>query len=114
MISWILSPLGKLLSGGLITTIVIGAVVLWHKSEYVSRAELNQWKQYASDLDQVYSKREIILMEYLEAQGVAERILSEMEKEANALYKQDSTSDGPVVLDLDDARKLREFLEKHR
>jgi len=73
MLGWIFSPIGKIVGGGLIAAVVAGALMLWHKSEYVSRAELDQWKQYSADLAAVYAKREIIVEKYKQEKEEAEQ-----------------------------------------
>lgn len=111
--TWLLgiftSTIGRyLIAGGVAAVVALGFVV-WHKVQYVPRETLNQWKDYATNLQVSVKKKEDLLRQTERERIQDNKTIEELEKEREKLYQEDRTRDNPVLLDRDDAKRLREF-----
>lgn len=106
MLGWLTSGLGKWLSGGLIAVVIAGSLYLWHRSEFVARAELTQWKTYARDLVKASEKREQILRKYTEEKQRDDQTIQRMGKELEDALEYLIETDNRCFSD-DDVDRLR-------
>ena len=113
MFAWLLTGVGKWVAGGLIAAVLAGSLMLWHRMEYVPRAELNQWKEYSSNLAKAYEKRELIIQKYEEEVKESDAVIEAMEKDIEKFLKEESKGDDPTVLKRDDVERLRQWIDKH-
>jgi len=109
MFAFLFSGLGRWLSMGLIGSLIVGGLVVWFKMNYVSKVELDQYKEYTSNLAKAYAKKEKILQTYIEEKDSDEEQIKKLEEEREKLLKDESKPDDPVVLDSDDLKRLRNF-----
>jgi hypothetical protein len=113
MLKFLFSGVGTWIGGGLIAAVIAGSLFLWHRMEYVPRAELEQWKEYSSNLAKAYEKRELIIQKYEEEVKESDAVIEAMEKDIEKFLKEESKGDDPVVLNRDDVQRLREWIDKH-
>ena len=104
---------GAWIGGGLIAAVIAGSLIVWHRMEYVPRAELEQWKEYSSNLAKAYEKRELIIQKYEEEVKESDAVIEAMEKDIEKFLKQESKGDDPIVLKRDDVERLRQWIDKN-
>jgi hypothetical protein len=108
------SVVGRVVMGGAFSVILIGAVVMWHKANFVPAVEVEYWKKYSEQLIAGIEKQKQTLSEYEDKLEEHDNKLKELEKENERLYEEESNGDNPVVLDRDDVKRLRRFKESIR
>lgn len=97
------------MSGGLIAAVIAGSLYLWHRSEYVSRAELDQWKDYSKALVKAAEKREEILKKYTEEKQRDDQTIKRMEKELEDALDQLIDESDDCCLSDSDVKRLRDL-----
>jgi len=116
--AWLLgifgSTIGRYLMAALAAAVVAGGFILWHKWEYVPREALNQWKDYAANLNIAIEKRDNLLKQYEEQKVEDDLALDKLEAEREKLLQEDLKRPNPVILNRDDAKRLRDFQKRTR
>jgi hypothetical protein len=112
--TWLMGLFGgavmRWLIGGAFAAAIVAGAIAWHKWNFVSRAEVQRWKDYSQELLAASAEKERLGIQAEKEREDAEQKIEELERENERLHEEDKKAlkdNDPIIIGPDDLKRLR-------